>query len=235
MEKIKFIIFSFIILLVTYQTHFSQIVSFYPASDTIKVIGSSNGPIIICSTNSSTFLDTIIISPGSNSSLEYRDSLGIWQQTGRCYYLVEDSLNQYDYEVHYWRSDSLPYNQQIPFDSSFVITDEFFRLGLYIFSQGFHIASVLQMFKSDFNPSIIKKQSQILDIPNLFPTYPNPFNSTTRISYKLPRSSYVTITIYDLWGKMVQTLVKEFQATGLHSVNFDGGQISSGVYVVVSS
>jgi hypothetical protein len=64
----------------------------------------------------------------------------------------------------------------------------------------------------------------------LYQNYPNPFNPTTRITYYLPSSSYVTLTIYDLLGRAIQTLVSEFQTSGSHSVNFDCGNISSGIY-----
>lgn len=65
----------------------------------------------------------------------------------------------------------------------------------------------------------------------LHQNYPNPFNSTTRIAYELPRSSYVTLSIYDLLGRSVQTLVSEFQTTGIHSINFNSSHVSSGVYL----
>ena len=65
---------------------------------------------------------------------------------------------------------------------------------------------------------------------HLSQNYPNPFNPTTRITYYLPNSSYVTLTIYDLLGRAIKTLVSEFQTAGSRSVNFNGGNISSGVY-----
>jgi hypothetical protein len=64
----------------------------------------------------------------------------------------------------------------------------------------------------------------------LVQNYPNPFNPATRIIYDLHHSSYVTLTIYDLSGRAIQTLVREFQTPGNYSVNFNGGHISSGVY-----
>ncbi|MCH9007152.1 T9SS type A sorting domain-containing protein, partial [candidate division KSB1 bacterium] len=60
--------------------------------------------------------------------------------------------------------------------------------------------------------------------------YPNPFNPATHITYTLPRSNFVTLTIYNLIGKEVQTLVQEFQPSGSYSVNFNAAHLSSGVY-----
>ncbi|HTP13827.1 MAG TPA: T9SS type A sorting domain-containing protein, partial [Bacteroidota bacterium] len=60
--------------------------------------------------------------------------------------------------------------------------------------------------------------------------YPNPFNPTTVISYTLPVNSHVTLMVYDVLGREVQTLVNERQDAGSHTVAFAAGALSSGVY-----
>jgi hypothetical protein len=60
--------------------------------------------------------------------------------------------------------------------------------------------------------------------------YPNPFNPTTIISYKLPTRCFVTVTVSDVLGRDVQTLVHEHQGAGDHSVAFSAGNLPSGVY-----
>ena len=60
--------------------------------------------------------------------------------------------------------------------------------------------------------------------------YPNPFNPSTVISYQLPVSSNVMLSVYNLQGQLVETLVNEMQETGSYSVNFDGADLASGVY-----
>ena len=62
--------------------------------------------------------------------------------------------------------------------------------------------------------------------------YPNPFNSTTRISYGLPEDAYVSIRIYDISGSLVETVVSESQTGGHYSVAWDAGKNTSGVYLV---
>jgi hypothetical protein len=52
--------------------------------------------------------------------------------------------------------------------------------------------------------------------------YPNPFNPTTVIDFTLPRESHVQLSVYDILGKKVKTLVDESKAPGAYSVIWDG-------------
>lgn len=60
--------------------------------------------------------------------------------------------------------------------------------------------------------------------------YPNPFNPVTKISYQLPEAGSVSLQIYNVLGKLVTTLVNERQNSGTFEVQFDGKELSSGVY-----
>ena len=60
--------------------------------------------------------------------------------------------------------------------------------------------------------------------------FPNPFNPTTTIHYDLPKQSYVNVTIYDLLGQRVKTLIEQNQDAGYKSVQWDATNISSGMY-----
>ena len=61
--------------------------------------------------------------------------------------------------------------------------------------------------------------------------YPNPFNPRTVIGYQLPASSHVDLSIYNLLGQKVATLVSERQSAGAYKVEWDAGKHSSGVYL----
>jgi hypothetical protein len=60
--------------------------------------------------------------------------------------------------------------------------------------------------------------------------YPNPFNPTTFISYQLPVAKRVRLVVYDLLGREVSVLVEGMEEAGVHTVRFDGLNLSSGVY-----
>lgn len=61
--------------------------------------------------------------------------------------------------------------------------------------------------------------------------FPNPFNLSTNIVYSIPNSNFVTIKVYDLLGREVQTLVNEFQKANTYIVTFNADGISSGIYL----
>ena len=64
----------------------------------------------------------------------------------------------------------------------------------------------------------------------LMQNYPNPFNPATMISYALPYESKITLSIYDLTGKLVSKLLNNTEQPGYHSVNFNAANLASGIY-----
>ncbi|MBC8479425.1 MAG: T9SS type A sorting domain-containing protein [FCB group bacterium] len=68
----------------------------------------------------------------------------------------------------------------------------------------------------------------------LLSSYPNPFNPTTRIDYNLPSEGLVNVSIYNMLGQNIATLVNENMVEGSYSVvwNTEGASIPSGIYLV---
>ncbi len=60
--------------------------------------------------------------------------------------------------------------------------------------------------------------------------YPNPFNPSTAITYTLSQPSRVTLQVFDAQGRLIRTLVDDYQPAGAHQVNFEAGRLPSGTY-----
>jgi photosystem II stability/assembly factor-like uncharacterized protein len=60
--------------------------------------------------------------------------------------------------------------------------------------------------------------------------YPNPFNPSTRIEYNIPAAGIVQLKIYDILGSEVATLVNEYIPAGTYNINFNAGNLPSGIY-----
>jgi hypothetical protein len=61
--------------------------------------------------------------------------------------------------------------------------------------------------------------------------HPNPFNPTTTLTYSLPAAAPVTLSIYDISGRLVTTLVDGYRDAGIHEVVFDASGLASGIYL----
>ncbi len=78
--------------------------------------------------------------------------------------------------------------------------------------------------------SVINIEIKVLNEYTLNQNYPNPFNPSSVITYSIPVSSKVTLTVYDMLGKFITTLVNENQEAGSYSVNFNAAGLSNGIY-----
>ncbi|MBN8583823.1 MAG: T9SS type A sorting domain-containing protein [Ignavibacteria bacterium] len=87
----------------------------------------------------------------------------------------------------------------------------------------------------DFNPTgnTIGVTNISTEIPaeySLSQNYPNPFNPMTKFKFQMPISGFVKLTVFDMLGKEIETLVNENMKPGTYEVDFDGSKNSSGVY-----
>ncbi|UCE18519.1 MAG: T9SS type A sorting domain-containing protein [Gemmatimonadota bacterium] len=86
---------------------------------------------------------------------------------------------------------------------------------------------------NEIDQSSVETDQSVVHQFRLHHNYPNPFNNTTLISYSIPRSSFVTLKVYDLLGREIQTLVSEFQQADSYVICFDASQHASGIYFCV--
>ena len=97
--------------------------------------------------------------------------------------------------------------------------------------RGINIDKLKLIYPSENNPMTINNNGNY--IPKqilLHQNYPNPFNPITSITFELPVDSDVLLSIYNLTGKKVRTLIHEIKEAGRHTIQLNGNNLSSGIY-----
>jgi hypothetical protein len=96
----------------------------------------------------------------------------------------------------------------------------------------------LNTFAELFGQYLVTKPTAIEGVPESIPfklsldqNYPNPFNPTTIIDYELPITNYVDLSIYNILGEKVVTLVSGRQQAGYYNVDWDASAFPSGIYI----
>ena len=73
-------------------------------------------------------------------------------------------------------------------------------------------------------------QDPIPEAIKLLQNYPNPFNPVTTISFEIPKACRVSLTVYNIRGQKIAELVNDYREAGSYRVEFDGSDLSSGLY-----
>jgi hypothetical protein len=134
------------------------------------------------------------------------------------YLLALDTLpgshQAYEWEVPADMQPGENYSIQITSESNsdiFGVSDNTFTIS------AFHTG--IEEFEKSFTPAYILDQN-----------FPNPFYSSTTISYKLQESNIVSLKVYNLIGEEIHMLVNDFQEAGIYSVHFNASGFPGGVY-----
>lgn len=153
------------------------------------------------------------------------------------------SLNHQKYEVFYYRRNELAlsgrnsiYYGAVLYDLNgdgkedlIINMDEVIQnVGLRLFSY---------IYKGSYTVDIKNDENQIPQVFTLYPSYPNPFNSTTNIKFNIAKSSFVSLKIYNILGKEITTLLGEYLSPGGYTINWDvkdgnGNLLPSGIYSI---
>jgi len=150
-------------------------------------------------------LQPILFQPGTWRS----DHYSFWQSNDNAVLLIEglfsDDFNKY----YHSQNDKL----------------ENFNLEYFQNASKLAIASIatiaeIQDYKSNIPSDYFITQN-----------YPNPFNSETHISFSIPTDNYVSIIVYDILGRQVETLVADYFNGGNYEISFKANHLSSGLFI----
>jgi photosystem II stability/assembly factor-like uncharacterized protein len=102
--------------------------------------------------------------------------------------------------------------------------------GNYLFA-GTNSFGIWKASLADLVTDVKDKNNEIPSKYTLEQNYPNPFNPTTIIKYDISEAGFVSLKVYDILGREVQTLVNNYKNKGTYEVNFNGSNLASGVYL----
>lgn len=138
-----------------------------------------------------------------------------------------------------------------PSSGSGVLAKVFFRVTGTVPSQTINYFNIIKAFGYKQNGDTIRlyPQESMMTIQaatgvedeltnlkfNLEQNYPNPFNPNTNISFSVPKETFVNLSVYDIMGNLVKTLVNDKVNAGIHTIEFNSNEInlSSGVYFYI--
>jgi hypothetical protein len=81
------------------------------------------------------------------------------------------------------------------------------------------------------SPTGVDERESVPAAFGLSQNYPNPFNPATRIEYELSHSAHVTLTVFNMLGQEVATLINGVEQPGHKSVSYNGNKLPSGLYI----
>lgn len=106
---------------------------------------------------------------------------------------------------------------------------QFLSFSEYIFTLAANNSTMIEFTEGD--PTFVaESDTRSPQVFSLRQNYPNPFNPATRIVYTLAERSHVNVTVYNILGAKITTLVDKEQQQGTHLVTFDASHLPSGVY-----
>ncbi len=125
-----------------------------------------------------------------------------------------------------WMRAYYPANSGSPYSMS--VTDQ----------NRIYIGTLWGLFYTDNlggQPLGIETDESFTGVPGKFSlsqNWPNPFNPSTTVYFDLPEDSETGITVYNIMGEMVRSVPTEFRQKGRHTINFNAGDLPSGVYIL---
>ena len=183
-------------------------------------------------------LNFATVAPENNSEGLLTEVEFIWNQTDD-----PDPVEEIHYQLIYatdWDDSSTYVFSELIQDTSLTLNladnSQYYWLIVAMDTDGFMVGSNENTPNTMVVGTLSIDGDQIPEVFALHQNYPNPFNPTTQIRYDLPEDALVNITIYDIMGRSIRSLVNSQQTAGYRSIQWNatnnlGEPVSAGMYI----
>ncbi len=181
---------------------------------------------------------------GTVDSLFYEKVVFTYDGSGKIFSIIDSSYAYYDGTLYGHYPYIFSYNSDNNLDScvtgwssgfgdfqpgGILLYDHYGNAFLERFESGVRGFKIFPYYSNLSSTDVTKSKGTPRDF-YISQNYPNPFNPTTIINYSVPTRTFVSLKVFDILGREVKTLVNEEISAGNYSVNFNGANLSSGVY-----
>ncbi|MBD3384169.1 S8 family serine peptidase [candidate division KSB1 bacterium] len=172
----------------------------------------------------------IVLSEPADADVQHEETLTLeWQPADKvCYYQVQVSVNP---DFLGFLIDRRIENNQTVMSGLLKSTQYYWRVRA-INALGTGPWSETRSFTTDPTVAVSKTKMNLPEKFSLYTNYPNPFNPETTISFDIAEKSTVRITIYNLQGRSVKTLLSREVTPGTYKVVWNAHNYSSGMYII---
>ena len=132
------------------------------------------------------------------------------------------NVNPNNFKVKYWNNQN---NSWVTVSNAVVNTST----NTVTFSQS-QVSNYVILTADKVTTGITDYKNSIPDNFSLRQNYPNPFNPSTTIEFSIKENSNIKLSVYNLLGQKVTTLINQPMSAGVHSVQFNADNLSSGIY-----
>ncbi|WP_340104876.1 BspA family leucine-rich repeat surface protein [Rhodohalobacter sp. 8-1] len=191
-------------------------------------IDLTEGDVIRCTFQNIGRPSPVTLEKPEDATLVDADSVLFTWQEG------ETQIDYYQFELATDQSFSSVQMDSVLTDTSFVLEelDDQTTYWWRVRAQndvGFGEYSDPQTFS--FMPTSVDPSAGVPVEYELSQNYPNPFNPSTVIEYALPETGHVELSVYNILGREVATLINDQKQAGYHQVTFDASNLASGLYI----
>ena len=193
---------------------------------TEKIFGSKFiGALPFTANYSEIYVDTTKTRESSNYHLSSIQSIGA--ATG--------GTEIYGFDTYYDTSTPQGSMKNMPVGIEYLGSDfKIIALSFPLFYMNFDQAkSFIDYILTEKFNEVTPVRETVVSIPEKYhiaQNYPNPFNPSTIIEYQLPEQSHIKLTVYDILGREVKTIVNEFKNPGNYKVEFNASDMATGIY-----